>query len=185
MCAEPGKKPGGVVHVTDPLAWFLTWSTYGVWLPGDERGWKEYGHGWQFPAPALELECQAHMSEDACVLLPEQRHVVEVQIAETCTFRQWHLHAVNCRSNHIHVVVSVPVDVKSIKIRDDLKAWATRCLKSRFDPARENWWGERGSRRAVWNEAHLEAVIAYTRTGQDGKSATHPRVDELGEMHPR
>ena len=26
----------------DPLAYFLTWSTYGTWLPGDERGWIEH-----------------------------------------------------------------------------------------------------------------------------------------------
>jgi hypothetical protein len=23
----------------DPIAYFLTWTTYGTWLPGDERGW--------------------------------------------------------------------------------------------------------------------------------------------------
>jgi hypothetical protein len=22
----------------EPLAYFLTWTTYGTWLPGDERG---------------------------------------------------------------------------------------------------------------------------------------------------
>ena len=26
----------------EPLAYFLTWPTYGTWLPGDERGWVEY-----------------------------------------------------------------------------------------------------------------------------------------------
>ena len=26
-----------------PLAYFLTWTTYGTWLPGDERGWIEAG----------------------------------------------------------------------------------------------------------------------------------------------
>jgi hypothetical protein len=25
----------------EPLAYFLTWSTYGTWLPGDERGGKK------------------------------------------------------------------------------------------------------------------------------------------------
>ena len=23
----------------EPLAYYLTWTTYGTWLPGDERGW--------------------------------------------------------------------------------------------------------------------------------------------------
>jgi len=30
-----GKDPGSVP--LDTLAWFLTWTTYGSWLPGDER----------------------------------------------------------------------------------------------------------------------------------------------------
>jgi hypothetical protein len=29
----------------DPLAYFLTWATYGTWLPGDERGWIQYHRG--------------------------------------------------------------------------------------------------------------------------------------------
>ena len=33
----------------EPLADFLTWPTYGTWLPGDRRGWVEYRHGWQLP----------------------------------------------------------------------------------------------------------------------------------------
>ena len=42
-----------------PIAFFLTWSTYGTWLPGDARGWVEYQHGFQLPDPILELECAA------------------------------------------------------------------------------------------------------------------------------
>ena len=35
----------------EPLAFFLTWPTYGTWLPGDERGWVKYGQGWPLPDP--------------------------------------------------------------------------------------------------------------------------------------
>src|SRR5438132_13801940 len=70
----------------DPLAYLLTWSTYGTWLPGDERGWIEYRHGWHLPDPARKLEAEARMSEDACRLDHEQREVVERQVAETCKF---------------------------------------------------------------------------------------------------
>jgi hypothetical protein len=40
----------------DPIGYFLTWVTYGTWLPGDARGWVEYRHGWQFPDPPREIE---------------------------------------------------------------------------------------------------------------------------------
>ena len=90
----------------EALAYFLTWSTYGTWLPGDQRGWIQYAHGWQLPDAVRTLEAEAKMTEDACRLDGEQRGVVERQIAETCAVRGWELHAVNCRSNHAHVVVT-------------------------------------------------------------------------------
>ena len=68
----------------DPLGLFLTWGTYGTWLPGDSRGWTEYGRGWQLPDPIRELEAAAIMTDDACVLSSEQRKTVESQIDETC-----------------------------------------------------------------------------------------------------
>ena len=40
----------------DPIGYFLTWVTYGTWLPGDARGWVEYRHGWQLPDPPREIE---------------------------------------------------------------------------------------------------------------------------------
>jgi hypothetical protein len=141
----------------DPIGYFLTWVTYGTWLPGDARGWVEYKKGWQLPDPIRELETKALMTEDACILTAEQRRVVEAQIAETCTHRGWTLHAVNCRSNHVHAVVAA--DVKSPnKIRVDLKAWATRALKNRFEGGRDNWWAERGSIRWLNTDADVEGA---------------------------
>ncbi|MGC3972040.1 MAG: hypothetical protein QM775_33275 [Pirellulales bacterium] len=35
------------VPMPEPLAFFLTWTTYGTRLPGDERGWVKRGHGLQ------------------------------------------------------------------------------------------------------------------------------------------
>jgi REP element-mobilizing transposase RayT len=152
----------------DPIGFFLTWTTYGTWLPGDARGWVEYRHGWQLPDPVRELEAAAKMTEGACRLTEEQREAVEKQIGETCQHRGWRLCAVNCRSNHVHVVVSV-ANVRPKKIRVDLKAWATRCLKEQFDAARENWWAERGSIRHLRNDDDLEAAILYVTDGQERK----------------
>jgi REP element-mobilizing transposase RayT len=162
----------------EPLAHFLTWATYGTWLPGDERGWIEYRRGWQLPDPARKLEAEAKMTEDACRLDADQRRLVEQQVAETCAIRGWQLHAVNCRSNHVHVVVTADRPPKLV--RNQLKAWCTRRLKeaeARQQQAqggairisiRENWWAERGSQRYINDEDGLEAAILYVRDGQDG-----------------
>jgi hypothetical protein len=101
----------------------LTWSTYGVWLPGDARGWVEYRHGFQLPDPILELESAARMTEDACRLDIHQRDEVHQQVGETCAHKRWPLHAVNCRTNHVHVVLSSTAPPKTI--REQLKAWCS------------------------------------------------------------
>jgi hypothetical protein len=164
----------------DPIAYFLTWATYGTWLPGDERGWVEYRRGWQLPDPQRKLEAEAAMTEDACILTPAERSVVEATIARHCEIRRWVLHAVNCRTNHLHVVVTA--DRHPDVVREQLKAWCTRRLREQEqrntnptrqrgseDAVRENWWAERGSKRYINDEASLEAAIVYVREGQDCK----------------
>lgn len=156
----------------DPIAFFLTWSTYGTWLPGDARGWVEYQGRFQLPDPILELECSARMTEDACRLAGFQRERVNQQVAETCAYKGWVLHAVNCRSNHVHVVVSSPGPPKII--REQLKAWCSRRLREQQVALgipgvdlRSKWWAERGSIRWIFREEDLVAAIEYVLTQQD------------------
>src|SRR5438105_1204310 len=89
----------------EALAYFITWTTYGSWLPGDERGWVLAGKGVQAPDLLRREKASALMTEGALVLTPEQRLVVEKTVAEHCLIRSWQLHIVNCRTNHVHVVV--------------------------------------------------------------------------------
>ena len=152
----------------DPIAFFLTISTYGTWLPGDARGWMERRRGWQLPDPIRELEAKARMAEDACVLQPQQRLMVENQLEETCQYRGWVLLAKSCRSNHMHVVVGAH-NVTPKKLRSDIKAWCTRRSKERSETARDCWWTERGSVRWVYTEEELERVIQYVNEAQDRK----------------
>src|SRR5438094_8509509 len=170
MHSRPNEPP-----MPEPIAYFITWATYGSWLPGDERGWVEYRHGWKLPDPVRKLEAAARMTEDACRLQAEQRAAVHEQVAETCRYRGWTLHAVNCRTNHLHVVVSAAVPPQQVQVQ--FKAWCTRRLKelqrkrqqaaNDDSPVREQWWAERGSRRFVNDEESLTAVILYVRDYQD------------------
>jgi REP element-mobilizing transposase RayT len=157
----------------EPLAFFFTWTTYGTWLPGDERGWVRFHKGHQMPDPPRKLEAMARMTEDACRLDDEERQLVERTVAEHCAVRGWTLHAVNCRSNHVHVVVAA--NRTPSEMRRQLKAWTARKLKElagrRAENAkpRENWWTERGSKRQIFDEEGLESAIAYVRDGQDAR----------------
>jgi hypothetical protein len=156
----------------DPLAFFLTWPTYGTWLPGDERGWVLYSVGHQSSDEFRRRMAEMWMTEDACRLAPDQRRLVEATVARHCEIRGWELFEVNCRSNHLHVVFNgqLQPDV----MRTQFKAWCTRRLKEReiaqgLSPTnvRQNWWAERGSCRYINDDASLEAARLYVRDAQD------------------
>ena len=152
----------------DPLGYLLTWTTYGSWLPGDERGWVWRGKGFQIPDPIIEQDARRRMVESPCLLDGEMRTIVENTIRDHCRIRNWEVHAVNCRSNHVHVVVSAPIEPKAV--REQFKAWCTRRLRewqrARLESVRENWWTEKGSQRYLGDEESLAAAIRYVLDGQ-------------------
>ena len=90
------------------IAYFSTWTTYGTWLPGDQRLWYAAELGIRLPDTITEFEASLRMTEMALILDREQRGLVEKTIADHCRIRSWTLHAVNCRSNHVHVLVTAP-----------------------------------------------------------------------------
>jgi len=165
--------------MADPLAFFLTWPTYGTWLPGDQRGWVRYHRGHQLPDPVRAAAAQTVMTEEACLLSRVQREVVEQTVRDHCKLREWELFAVNCRSNHLHVVVAA--EMHPDEIRRQLKAWCTRRLKEHqrkeMGPntgLRRHWWAERGSSRYIDDQDSLEAAICYVRDYQDQKYRPEP-----------
>jgi REP element-mobilizing transposase RayT len=149
------------------IAFFYTWTTYGTWLPGDERGWFKNGR-LQNPDLTLKLESQLKMAESAFLLTHDQRRLVEFTTADHCVRRNWMLHAVNCRSNHVHVVATA----HRRKIEDprkQFKAWCTQKLDEHNDsmPFRENWWTQRGWDDYIDDINSLETIISYVRDVQD------------------
>ncbi len=154
--------------MSDPVAFFITWTTYGTWLPGDERGWTEYRHGWRLPCHDLEQRSRASMTGTPCLLSHIERQIVIRQIRETCKYRKWVHYASTCRSNHVHIVIGA-FDTNPIKIRTDMKSWCARRLREGSRPERENWWSERGCVRYVWTEESLETVMRYVNEAQDRK----------------
>src|SRR5687768_10110953 len=62
-----------------PLAYFITWTTYGAWLPGDERGWCKRGSR-VVEEPDIQLAGIAYqaMAEEPVVLTQAQRDLVDL-----------------------------------------------------------------------------------------------------------
>src|SRR5215218_3166116 len=121
------------------IAYFSTWTTYGTWLHGDPRGWHHRGGGHDRPDPETHVTAESCLAEPALILDPDQRRLVEQTITDHCAIRGWVLHAVNCRSNHVHVVVSAPGRPIG-QPREQFKYWCTRRLKAASGTTRERWW---------------------------------------------
>jgi REP element-mobilizing transposase RayT len=150
------------------LAYFITWTTYGTWLPGDKRGWiKARMHGIQSPDSELEEKARALMVETAIILTNAQREIIEQTIKAHCNIRNWTLHAVNARTNHIHVVVSADRD--SNDVMDQLKSWCSRKLSDNAGlitpvaqkAGRRHWFTEGGDKEEIHDELHLRDAIHY------------------------
>lgn len=159
-----------------PLAYFLTWTTYGTWLPGDDRGWTDKGKGFQLPNRGKTLRAKAQMNEDGIIFDDQQRVTVEQIIKDHCAYRKWILHAVNCRTNHVHVVVWAPDDVTPEVIMSQFKSWCTRRLKElelarsaneeQRQAIRKRWWTEGGSKRYINDKDGVAMAVSYTENHQ-------------------
>ena len=92
-----------------PIAFFITWTTYGTWLQGDDRG-SILGRGGKQPrmiAPRRGLAQANHkgLKHEPVLFSESQRRIVEDTIRSHCEFKSWRLYAVAVRTNHVHVVV--------------------------------------------------------------------------------
>ena len=156
----------GEFNTGEPIAYFLTWTTYGTWLPGDDRGWNRKGEFENLPSNPLLVEtADARMNEDPFLLSAADRQLVEHTIGAHCEFRGWDLHAVNVRSNHAHVVVAASA-YKPDRVASQFKAWCTRKLKAVY-PNRERFWTEGTSCRWINTTDELAKAIEYTLEAQD------------------
>src|SRR5690606_10256905 len=151
--------------------YFLTWTTYGTWLPGDGRRWvdrKESGSDipYREPDPA-RCERAANLLKSAPVILSRfERQIVEATIREVCEHKGWRLLSVNCRTNHVHAVVRAH-DVAPEFVMNAFKSWASRRLNEATDRKdRPRRWTRHGSTRWLDTEASVHAAIRYVEDGQ-------------------
>lgn len=147
------------------LAYMLTWTTYGTWMHGDKRGSVDRNnacHGMEYllPDPRREDACQKLMKSPPVVLLPEQRQIIEQAIERHCAIRDWMLIAVNCRSNHIHVLVSTDGTLPE-RVMSELKAYATRALRQNRWNSEGKVWTRGGSTRYIKSPVSLESAKQY------------------------
>ncbi len=158
--------------------WLLTWTTYGTWLPGDDRGFvsnvregdgPEVRHNTPGATPeakvrGLVIDSRERMLGPTVYLNAAQAGVVLEQLHETARYRGWELAAVAVMANHLHLVVGVPGDPEPDTLLRDFKSYASRRLNAVVaKPASGTWWTQSGSRRKLPNDTAVQAAVEYVK----------------------
>lgn len=92
-----------------PLAYFITFTTYGTHLTGSEKGSVDRDHN-IFGTPFIESDeeranrAREAMSQPAYQMGADERKIVCDAIVELAEERGWDLLAVHVRTTHVHVV---------------------------------------------------------------------------------
>lgn len=159
-----------------PVGYLLTWTCYGTWLHGDDRGSTDRMHN-AYGAPFLSTDhtrgrIERNVLTDAPVRLNDTaRRVIARIVEDHCRIRGWTLHSLAVRSNHVHVVVTVG-DASGERALVEFKAWSTRALR-RADIHGEydgKIWTKHGSTRYLWTPDSLNRAVDYVVNGQDDRS---------------
>ena len=182
--------------------WLLTWTCYGHWLPGDERGFVsgvDQGDGNRIvhnipgtqvdaDIPALERHARSIMNGPPVCLDLRDAEAVVTQYEETTNVRGWELTAASVMFNHTHIVVGVVGDPDPESILQLFKSWATRALKKhRPLPSNGTFWTAKGSKRKLPDERAVCAAVIYTVRKQPNPLAVriHPRMLAVVEAYDR
>jgi REP element-mobilizing transposase RayT len=146
-----------------PVAYFITFTTYGTWLQGRDPGWVDRAHnrfGTPIPGPdaARHAGQRTAMRQPAYRLDEPRRAVVLAAILDVARHRRWTLWAAHVRSNHMHVVVTAAC--RPEKVMSDLKAWASRRLQEICgEDVDRDRWTQHGSTKYLWSDAALAETI--------------------------
>ena len=167
---------------SQPLAYFLTFSTYGAWLHGRDLGSVDEQHnevGTPFLPPDVEKEAvmRGNMREQPYLLDAQRRPLVLRTILQVAAHRGWMVRACHVRSTHVHVIVAGNANPE--KMMSDFKAYASRRLKEHLnEPADRRRWTQHGSTLYLWNEQQLAEKTDYVLNRQGAPMAVYDGSSE-------
>ena len=159
-------------------AWLLTWTTYGSWLPGDDRGFVSHVRDESgeklirrqvetAPLSSMpQLESYARSKLKTLPIRLDRRHaeLLAKQFTETADYRGWVIFAIGIMTNHLHLVVGAVGDPEPEKILADFKSYGSRKLNAEIQgKANSIWWTKSGSKRKLPDEQAVLNAIRYIR----------------------
>ncbi len=157
--------------------YLLTWTTYGTWLPGDERGFvgrvpdEQGGHvihdlpGEPYDAdePRLQREALRQRKGAPVKLTREQAGACVEAFGEVCVKHGVSIDAGAVMANHVHLVVTSN-ESEGPPLLNLFKGVSSRRLGQGFgQQASGSWWTTGGSRRLLRDARAFENAVHYVR----------------------
>jgi REP element-mobilizing transposase RayT len=139
------------------IGYMLTWTTYGSWLQGDERGWVKNGKVLQ-PDSRLYLTNKQKLKSTPVKLNESQRRLVKEAIFAESKKINHRIYALAVCSNHVHIVAE-PCSESISRIVQRYKRVSTYTLqKNGFNG---KVWTKGYDKRYCFNAKDLKNVINY------------------------
>ena len=162
---------------TSPLAYFITFTTYGTRLHGDDRGSVQRGSCGQERSVLLESRPELHSFNQSemdqppyCLDDGRRREIVLTTIQEVARHRGWRVLAVHVRTTHVHCVVQAEAPPE--RVMNDFKSYASRRLnEAQLDPPGRKRWVRHGSTLYLWTEESVWSTVVYTIDEQGDRMA--------------
>jgi len=85
------------------LGYMLTWTTYGTWLQGDERGYVKNGRICGGNKKLMQANKKSQLQK-AIKLSKVQRQLAQEAIRKEAVLQGQHIYALSVKSTHIHIV---------------------------------------------------------------------------------
>lgn len=139
------------------IAYMLTWTTYGTWLQGDERGYCKDGKTLA-ANPRLYRSNYNSLKQKPVYLSDSQRDIVREGIYREAKRIRQHIYALTVQHNHVHLVLE--------KTEDTIESAAHRYKRTarhvlRKEGAVEKVWTKGYDKRYCFNQDDLDIKVQY------------------------
>lgn len=142
------------------LGYMITFTTYGTWLQGDERGYVKKGR--IYPEnKVLKRTNQQLQLQQTVILSKNQRQIVRNAILKEASTQKQQIYALSVKSNHIHIVVQ-----NSRQPVSKIVAYYKKAARIALKAAGHNGklWTRGYDKRFCFDKESLEQRIKYVRS---------------------
>jgi REP element-mobilizing transposase RayT len=146
------------------IGYMVTWTTYGTWLQGDERGYVK--DGVILPGnEKLKAANQEQQKSETVKLNAKQKQTVERAILDEAQRVNQKIFALAVCSNHIHLLA----DVSAESIEDAVRRYKYSATSALRDCGIQNKiWSKGFDKRFCFVKSQLEQKIKYIQNHNKG-----------------